>query len=286
MKVTIVGLGLIGGSMALDIRKAGFASELIGVDIHSKHIQEAQSLGLVDRILPENKALSIADLVILAIPVNTLGALLPSILDTIKDDAVVIDAGSTKSQICRAVSGHRRRAQFVAAHPLAGTENSGPTAAFAGLFAGKTNIICEREKSSDHALAVATTVFGALNMNTIYMEPDEHDRHVAYVSHLSHVSAFLLGHTVLDIEKDEKQIFSLAGSGFASTVRLAKSSPDMWAPIFEQNMEYLSQALQEYIMHLQKFQYHLMKKDTKEIYKIMTKANEIRRVLDKTPNTK
>jgi prephenate dehydrogenase len=286
MKVTIIGLGLIGGSMALDIRKAGLATELIGVDIHSKHIQEAQSLGLVDRILPEDKALNIADLVILAIPVNTLGALLPSILDTIRDNTVVIDAGSTKGQICRVVSSHPRRAQFVAAHPLAGTENSGPTAAFAGLFAGKTNIICERERSSEHSLAVADKLFAALGMKTIYMEPDEHDRHVAYVSHLSHVSAFLLGHTVLDIEKDEKQIFSLAGSGFASTVRLAKSSPDMWAPIFEQNMEYLSQALQEYIMHLQKFQYHLMKKDTKEIYKIMSKANEIRRVLDKQPITK
>jgi prephenate dehydrogenase len=281
MKVTIIGLGLIGGSMALDIRKAGFATELIGVDIHSKHIQEAQSLGLVDRVLPENRALGIADLVILAIPVNTLGALLPSILDSISDNAVVIDAGSTKGHICRVVSGHARRHQFVAAHPLAGTENSGPTAAFSGLFAGKTNIICERERSSEKALAVAEKLFSALGMKTIYMEPDEHDRHVAYVSHLSHVSAFLLGHTVLDIEKDEKQIFSLAGSGFASTVRLAKSSPDMWAPIFEQNMEYLSQALQEYIIHLQKFQYHLMKKDTKEIYKIMKEANDIRRILDK-----
>jgi prephenate dehydrogenase len=267
--------------MAIDIRKANFATELIGVDINSKYIEEAQGLGLVDRILPEDKALNLADLVILAIPVNTLGALLPSILDTVRDNTVVIDAGSTKGQICRVVSGHPRRSQFVASHPLAGTENSGPTAAFAGLFVGKTNIICERERSSEHAIAVAEKLFNALGMNTIYMEPDEHDRHVAYVSHLSHVSAFLLGHTVLDIEKDEKQIFSLAGSGFASTVRLAKSSPDMWAPIFEQNMEYLSQALQEYIMHLQKFQYHLMKRDTKEIYKIMKNANEIRRVLDK-----
>ena len=224
--------------------------------------------------------MNIADLVILAIPVNTLGALLPSILDTIRDNAVVIDAGSTKGHICRVVSGHPRRSQFVAAHPLAGTENSGPTAAFAGLFVGKTNIICERERSSEHALAVADKLFNALGMKTTYMEPDEHDRHVAYVSHLSHVSAFLLGHTVLDIEKDEKQIFDLAGSGFASTVRLAKSSPDMWAPIFEQNMEYLSQALMEYIMHLQRFHYHLMKKDTKEIHKIMSKANDIRRILD------
>jgi prephenate dehydrogenase len=182
--------------------------------------------------------------------------------------------------ICKAIENHPRRSQFVAAHPLAGTENSGPDAAFAGLFANKTNIVCEKEKSSDEALKIASRIFAALEMRTIFMDPVEHDKHVAYVSHLSHVSAFLLGQTVLDIEKDEKNIFNLAGSGFASTVRLAKSSPDMWAPIFEQNAEYLSQALLEYIMHLQKFQYHLMKRDVKELHRIMTNANHIRKVLE------
>jgi prephenate dehydrogenase len=211
---------------------------------------------------------------------------LPSVLDAIKKDAVVIDTGSTKSAICKAVARHPKRDQLVAAHPIAGTENSGPTAAFSGLFAGKTNIICEQEKSSPRAIAIAQKVFDALGMNTIFMEAEEHDRHVAYVSHLSHVSSFLLGQTVLDMEKDEKNIFNLAGSGFASTVRLAKSSPEMWAPIFEQNSEYLGQALAEYIMHLQRFHYHLMKHDTKEMHRIMSTANEIRRVLDKTPITK
>lgn len=280
MKATVVGLGLIGGSIALDLRKAGMVSEFAGVDVSEAHGKDALSLGLVDKVTSEDKALAGADLVILAIPVNALGALLPSILDSVKETAVVIDTGSTKSQICRAVANHPRREQFVAAHPLAGTENSGPRAAFQGLFVGKTNIICEKEKSSEKALALAQKVFDTLGMRTIFMEPDEHDKHVAYVSHLSHVSAFLLGHTVLDIEKDEKNIFNLAGSGFASTVRLAKSSPDMWTPIFEQNSEYLSQALMEYIMHLQRFHYHLMKRDTKEIHKIMGRANEIRRVLE------
>jgi prephenate dehydrogenase len=280
MKATIVGLGLIGGSIGLDIRKAGMVTEVTGIDISDHHAKEALELGLVDKVTSEEKALAGADLVILCIPVNALGALLPSILDTVKAGGVVIDTGSTKSQICKVVANHPRRDQFVAAHPLAGTENSGPSAAFEGLFAGKTNIICEKDKSSAEALAVAEKLFNLLGMNTIFMEPEEHDKHVAYVSHLSHVSAFLLGHTVLDIEKDEKNIFNLAGSGFASTVRLAKSSPDMWTPIFEQNMEYLSQALMEYIMHLQRFHYHLMKRDTKEIHKIMDRANEIRRVLE------
>jgi prephenate dehydrogenase len=280
MKATIIGLGLIGGSMAIDLRKSGLATELVGIDLNPTYAAKALELGLVDKIEKEDKAISHADLIILAIPVNALGQLIPSILDSIKRNAVVIDTGSTKSSICRAVSHHPHRAQFVAAHPIAGTENSGPTAALSGLFGGKTNIICEQEKSSEHTLSIAQKVFEALGMNTIFMEPEEHDKHVAYVSHLSHVSSFLLGQTVLDIEKDEKNIFALAGSGFSSTVRLAKSSPDMWAPIFEQNAEYLSQALLEYIMHLQKFQYHLMKRDVKELHRAMTDANQIRRVLN------
>lgn len=280
MKVTIVGLGLIGGSMAIGLRKAGFASELTGVDLNPQNASKALELGLVDRIESEDKALSSADVVIIAIPVSALCALLPSVLDLIGKQTVVIDAGSTKTQISKAVSGHERRSQFVAAHPLAGTENSGPEAALDGLFIGKTIIICEQDKSSPEALTVAGNIFKALEMKTIFMEADEHDKHVAYVSHLSHVSSFLLGQTVLDIEKDEKNIFDLASTGFASTVRLAKSSPDMWAPIFEQNVEYLSQALLEYIMHLQKFHYHLMKHDTRELHRIMSRANEIRRVLD------
>lgn len=280
MNVTIVGLGLIGGSMAIDLRKAGLANSITGVDQQEVHASKAIALGLVDKVADLPSALKNADLVVLAIPVNALGKLLPTVLDSVKATAVVLDAGSTKGSICRAVAGHAKRQQFVAAHPIAGTENSGPEAAFSGLFTNKTNIICEKDKSSAEALATALQVFDALGMNTIFMESEEHDKHVAYVSHLSHVSSFLLGQTVLDIEKDEKNIFALAGSGFASTVRLAKSSPDMWAPIFEQNLDYLSQALQEYIMHLQKFHYHLLKHDTKELHRMMSGANEIRRVLD------
>jgi len=280
MKTTIVGLGLIGGSFALGLRKSGLATQLIGIDRNPDHAVKAVELGLVDKILNEDEALRMADLILLAIPVNALNTFLPHVLDCINDGAVVIDTGSTKSSICKAIANHPRRQQFIAAHPIAGTENSGPTAAFHGLFKDKTNIICESGKSSESALSTAMKVFNLLEMKTIFMEAEEHDKHVAYVSHLSHVSSFLLGQTVLDIEKDEKNIFDLAGSGFDSTVRLAKSSPDMWTPIFEQNVEYLSQALLEYIMHLQRFHYHLLKRDTKELHRIMSKANEIRRVLD------
>ena len=280
MRVTIVGVGLIGGSIALDLRKAGIAKQITGVDRNPVNGKKAVKLKLVDNVLSLEEALSQTDVVILSIPVSALQTLLPIILDSIDKKTVVIDTGSTKTQICKSVSGHSRRNQFVAAHPIAGTENSGPEAALMGLFRSKTNIICEKEKSSKQALTTAKKIFDILGMKTVFMEPRDHDKHVAYVSHLSHVSSFLLGHTVLDIEKDEKNIFNLAGSGFSSTVRLAKSSPEMWAPIFEQNREYLSQALLEYIMHLQRFHYHLMKSDTTELQRIMSKANEIRRILD------
>ncbi len=280
MKATIIGLGLIGGSMALDLKKAGLVTELTGIDLNKDHAAKALELGLVSTIDTEGRTIAAADLIIISIPVSVLSQLLPSILDSVKKDAVIIDTGSTKSLVCKAVLNHKNRGQFVASHPIAGTENSGPAAAFSGLFQNKTNIICEKEKSSAHSLTLAEKIFTALEMNTIYMDAGEHDKHVAYVSHLSHVSSFLLGQTVLDIERDEKNIFALAGSGFSSTVRLAKSSPDMWAPIFEQNAEHLSQALLEYIMHLQKFQYHLMKRDVKELHKIMKEANRIREVLN------
>jgi prephenate dehydrogenase len=280
MNVTIIGLGLIGGSIAIDLRKAGLATMLRGVDASVDNTNTAVKLGLVDEAGLLVDMVRQAELVIIAIPVHAVAKILPEVLDVVNDDAVVVDAGSTKSGICKSVAAHTRRAQFVAAHPIAGTENSGPEAAFSGLFATKTNIICEKQKSSAQALAIALRVFEVLGMKTIFMEPEEHDKHVAYVSHLSHVSSFLLGQTVLDIEKDEKNIAMLAGSGFASTVRLAKSSPDMWAPIFEQNMEYLSQALQEYIIHLQRFQYHLLKRDVNELHRTMTEANQIRKILN------
>ncbi len=280
MNVTIIGLGLIGGSMAIDLRKAGLATHVTGVDLNPSHARRALEIGFVDELLPEDEAIAKADLIVLSIPVNSMTALLPVILDSVSEKVVVLDCGSTKFKVCQAVRHHPNRKQFVASHPLAGTENSGPDAAFAGLFQGKTNIICDRDLSSDHSLEIAFRIFEALEMKTIFMEADEHDKHVAYVSHLSHVSSFLLGQTVLDIEKDEKNIFNLASTGFASTVRLAKSSPDMWAPIFEQNVEYLGPALLEYIMHLQKFHYHLMKRDTKELHRILSSANEIRRVLE------
>lgn len=279
MRTAVIGLGLIGGSMVKDLRKAGIISSIVGVDANAEHGKTAVALGIVDAVAPLEEALRDAELVIIAIPVNAIQKILPTILDLISPTTIVIDGGSTKAQICKAVENHPKRNQFVAAHPIAGTENSGPTAAFEGLFKNKMNIICEPNKSSEHALTVAGEVFNALGMNVTFMEAEEHDKHVAYVSHLSHVSSFLLGQTVLDIEGDEKNIFTLAGSGFASTVRLAKSSPEMWAPIFQQNARHLKKALAEYISHLQKFQQYLIDDEVDKLYDTMKQANEIKRVL-------
>lgn len=280
MIVCIVGLGLIGGSFGRDLKDLPGITARVGVELDPANAEAALSLGLVDRLANEQEAFEVADIVLLAIPVNTIRALLPQILDAVRPGVTVVDLGSTKAAIARAVAAHPRRRQYVAAHPVAGTENSGPGAAVNGLFRGKINIICDREQSGPESLTAAEKLFTMVGLKTIFMGSEEHDKHVAYVSHLSHVSSFLLAQTVLDMEKDEKQIFNLAGSGFASTVRLAKSSPDMWTPIVDQNVEYLGQALAEYIMHLQRFHYHLMKRNTKEIQAVFRQANDIRRVLD------
>lgn len=278
MKAGIIGLGLIGGSMAIDLRKARLVTHFVGLDKNEQHAKKALQLGIVDEVAADLKNRPL-DFIIVSIPVTAIENILPDLLNHIHPGTAVIDIGSTKGKICKVVENHPNRANYVAAHPIAGTENSGPEAAFSGLFQNKTNIICERDKSSGQAIEKAEKVFQALGMNTIYMEAEDHDKHVAYVSHLSHVSSFMLGLTVLDIEKDEKNIFQLAGSGFASTVRLSKSSPDMWTPIFEQNATYLSQALQEYIMHLQRFQYLLSTKDYAAMNNLLVDANEIKRVL-------
>ncbi len=278
--VTIIGLGLIGGSIAIDLRRSGFASRFVGIDASGENAEIALRRGLVDEIGTFEESLPDSDVVILAIPVDDIARTAPSVLDAVGDHTVVIDTGSTKGPVCASIVDHPRRRQFVAAHPIAGTENSGPQAAFSGLFREKVNILCEWERSSNEALAMAESLFAALGMRSAYMGAREHDLHLAYVSHLSHVTSFVLGQTVLDIENDEKNIFLLAGSGFASTVRLAKSSPAMWAPIFDQNGTFLTKALDEYIVHLQRFRQALADRDVVGLHRIIEEANEIRRVLD------
>ena len=279
--ISIFGLGLIGGSFALAVKDKFPDIKIYGIDQNQGNAKKASELNLIDEIksADDNEVLQ-SDLVILAIPVSAIHDILPQLLSDISEKTVIIDAGSTKAMICQNVSHHPKRAQYVAAHPIAGTEYSGPEAAFPKLFEGKKNIICEQRLSNEQAILYADWLFKVVGMKTIYMDAEDHDKHLAYVSHLSHISSFMLGLTVLNIEKDEENILNLAGSGFASTVRLAKSSPDMWAPIFEQNKSHLSKALDEYILQLQVFKENLKTGNSEEMKSLMLKANQIRKVLD------
>ncbi len=298
MKITIIGLGLIGGSLALDLKARGFATHITGVDNNAEHCRLALELGLVDEIqgpsptLPNGKGAKSAvlpfgedlggalnsDLIIISIPVSITAKLLPKILDGIADDTVVMDVGSTKHEICKAIKKHPRRKQFIGTHPIAGTENSGPKAAVKNLFDNKICILTV-DDSALWAVECVSAMYETLNMKLLFMHSDEHDKHVAYVSHISHISSFALATTVLEMEKNTSTIFDLAGSGFESTVRLAKSSPEMWAPIFEQNSKHVSKALGTYIKHLTKFKKDIDKKNTKGMQQVMTKANTIRKIL-------
>lgn len=279
MKIGVIGIGLIGGSLAKSLKQTKLVKEVIGFDLNENHLQTALELSLVDRIVDQQELIRQADVILLTIPVNAAKNTLPQLLSAMNSNQVIIDFGSTKEGICQAVGEHPNRSLFVAAHPIAGTENTGPSAAINGLFNEKVSIICESEKSSAFALSCAQNIFNVLNMRVLFMTPEEHDRHIAYVSHLSHISSFVLGKTVLEIEKDEENIFNMAGSGFASTVRLAKSNPNMWAPIFNQNAEHLSVALGAYIKNLQEFQKYLENKDSNSMFDLMEKTNSIRRVL-------
>ena len=279
MKVAVVGLGLIGGSIAKDL-KAQINVHVYGVDSNESHRTKALELDLVHGIASIGDVTLDSDVIILATPVDVIEQLLPQILETISPKTVVIDVGSTKSDICKIVSDHPKRQQFVAAHPLAGTEFSGPEAAIKGLFLNAKNIICEKEKSSPEALEIALQVFESMGMNTLFMKAEEHDRHLAYVSHLSHVTSFSLGLTVLDIEKDEKQIFNLASTGFRSTSRLAKSNPQTWKAIFGRNRKYLGEALDGYIETLTEFRNAIQENDLEKMEQMMQEANAIKRILN------
>ena len=280
MIVGVIGLGLIGGSAALSLKKRGFAEKVIGVDHNEEHTRQALDLGIADEIQSLDQVIKEADLLLLAIPVTSAKHIINEILNQLPAGKVVVDMGSTKKGISDACDSHQNRNQFVASHPIAGTENSGPSAAFDGLYDHKKTIICDKEKSNEQALFTVQEMYKTLGMELVYMNAEEHDLHIAYVSHLSHISSFTLGLTVLDIEKDEKNIFNMAGSGFASTVRLAKSSPDMWAPIFEQNRDNISDALGAYIKHLQEFKSIIDSNETQLSHNMMEKANDIRRILE------
>jgi len=277
-KVTVIGIGLIGGSMALTLKEKKFASHIIGVDANEANQKRALELGLVDEIMPLEGAIKAADLVIVAIPVNAADKLLPAILDLV-DKQVVMDVGSTKSDIVGAVDGHPKRRRFVASHPMWGTEYSGPDAAIRGAFVNKATIICNRNDSDEDAVAMVEELYNCLGMRLLYMDALSHDLHAAYVSHISHITSFALANTVLEKEREEDAIFEMASAGFESTVRLAKSNPAMWVPIFMQNRENVLDVLNEHITQLRKFKSCLEKENYEYLKELIDHANGIKRIL-------
>ncbi len=287
MTICIVGLGLIGGSISLALKANEPSIKVIGVDKSKINTTIAVELGIADEIMELIEAVKAADITILAVPVDIILRLLPQVLSELPEGAILTDMGSTKELICQSVENHPKRKRFVAGHPMAGTEWSGPEAAFKELMPGKQMILCDVEKSDPEAVETIEKIFrDQIDMRISYMNSVEHDRHIAYVSHLSHISSFALSTTVLEKEKDEESIFKMASSGFSSTVRLAKSSPQMWAPIFTQNLNNVSEALGAYIEQLIAFKKILDDRNEAASTQLMEKANEIRRVLHEIDNKK
>lgn len=279
MRVSIIGLGLMGGSLAIQLRKNNLATSIVGVETNREHAKIALEKGLVDDLLTLEDAVKNSDLVILAVSADITLQLLPQLLDLVNHQ-VVVDVCSIKREICDSVSAHPKRKNLVSTHPMAGTENSGPQAAIENLFENKAVVFIEREKSCPKALRLISKLFENIKMRIIYMNAREHDRHAAYVSHISHVSSMALALTVLEKEKDEKNIFNLASGGFDSTARLAKSSSKMWTSIFINNSDNILIVLEEYISQLSKFKESIEKNDKSKIDLLINNANKIAKILD------
>ena len=276
--IFVIGVGLIGGSLCLDIKKIYPKVKVYGIDTSNENLDMAIKLNLID-YKSSFDDLYKADLVLISTPVDVANKIIIDVLNNINSKSLVIDFGSTKTNICSTVDNHKKRRNYLASHPIAGTEFSGPNAAFSGLFNNKTMILCDTEKTDPNLLATAETIFRTMDMNIRYMDSFSHDKHIAYVSHLSHISSFMLGKTVMDKEKNENNIFDMAGSGFESTVRLAKSSPEMWTPILELNKENIVESLEEYIMNLNNFKNLLQNDKFGELKNQMTRTNYIKNIL-------
>ncbi|MBQ2023932.1 MAG: prephenate dehydrogenase [Alistipes sp.] len=281
MKVTIIGLGLIGGSFALALKAKGLATTVVGVESNPLHATKALELGIADTILPLNEALVGAELIVLSVPVDAIPQLAVKILNRITEEQIVIDMGSTKEELCEIISMHPNRHRFVATHPMWGTEYSGPQAATANSFASRNVVVCEKERSDSKAVERVEAIYRALGMEVLEMDAEQHDLHAAYVSHISHITSFILSTTVLEKEREEEAIFNLAGGGFDSTVRLAKSSAETWIPIFTQNKYNILDVLREYIHQLNLFRKALERDDVATLRDVINRANDIRKVLQK-----
>ncbi|SDL59774.1 prephenate dehydrogenase [Chryseobacterium taihuense] len=280
MKISIIGVGLIGGSIALKLKQKNTVDFIYGIDNNTDNLNEALSLNIISEKADFENGIKNSDLIIIATPVDSAREILPEVLNLISDQQTVMDVGSTKSGIVNSVKDHPKRSRFVAFHPMWGTENHGPKSAIADSFSGKAGVICNREESADDALQLVENIVNDLDMHPIYMNAEDHDIHTAYISHISHITSYALANTVLEKEKEEDTIFQLASSGFSSTVRLAKSHPEMWVPIFKQNKDNVLDVLNEHISQLRKFKSALEKDNFEYLEELIVNANRIREILN------
>lgn len=277
--VTIIGVGLIGGSLAISLREKGMANRIIGIDASSAHIEQALERKLIDATAPLAEAVRSSELIVLAVPVDKVSDLLLNVMDLVTGQ-VVIDMGSTKGHVTELLKDHPKKGRFVATHPMWGTEYSGPTAAVTGAFVNKAAVICNADQSDEDAVAYVEKMYNTIGMHLVYMEAHAHDLHAAYISHISHITSFALANTVLEKEREDEAIFELASAGFESTVRLAKSNPAMWVPIFRENRDNVLDVLNEHISQLKKFKSCLERDNYDYLNELIVKANGIKRIIN------
>ncbi len=278
MKVGIVGLGLIGGSIGLKLKDLYDNIIIYGHDIDDDSVSYCLKNKIID-VKFDEEFISELDFLFLAIPVESIKKQLSDYLNKTSSKTLIIDLGSTKFQICNSVENNQNRKNYLAAHPIAGTEFSGPNSAKKDLFNDKVMILCDTEKTDPNLLLYAKKIIKSLGMSIKKMNSKEHDKHIAYVSHLSHISSFMLGKTVMDKEDDEHAIYNMAGSGFESTVRLAKSSPEMWSSIFVENKKNIIESLDEYILNINNFKKLIEVSDQKNLNDEMRRINGIKKIL-------
>ena len=276
MNIAIVGLGLMGGSLALSLKKLDFIDTIVGSDHNAEHQKSALELKLVDKFV-EFKELKNYDVIFLAIPVNGVIESLKKLTD-VDETTTIIDLGSTKDKIVSSVPPSIRK-NFVAAHPMTGTENFGPTAAVEGLYDDKVVVLCDLEDSGELQRTRARKIFKALNMKKYFMKADEHDRHAAFISHMPHAISYSIANTVMK-QENKHNILALAAGGFRSMSRLAKSSPDMWEDIFKQNKSNLLEAIDLFEKELANIKENIKNDEWQKVHKDISDGNKLHDILD------
>ena len=276
MNIGIIGLGLMGGSLAKAVKRYGIAKKVYGFTNSEKNKKDILELNLVDELVDLETLKKVSDVIILAIPVDAIISMFPNFLD-IDENTTIIDMGSTKEYIVKNIP-EKIRKNFIAAHPMTGTEKSGPKAAIDDLYEGKTVVLCDLEDNTEVHINRAYEIFQAIGMRIVVMNSSRHDIHACYMSHLPHLISFSLANTVMGHE-DPKSIIALAAGGFKDMSRIAKSSPIMWSDIFKQNKKNLLDSMDLFEKHLKDARKLIEDENYENLQNWMKKANTLHEIL-------